>query len=77
MTAFLHKSKAMLLELMKTMPDAHIAEEEDFVVWGRQFIDIAVSRKLIRGVDATDTDLPSTPIMPCPIAWDALKRTPK
>jgi hypothetical protein len=45
MTAFLRKSKAALLEHMKSMPDAHITEEEDFVVWGRQFIDIMVSRK--------------------------------
>jgi hypothetical protein len=34
MTAFLCTSKASLLELMKSMPDAHIAKEEDFVVWG-------------------------------------------
>jgi hypothetical protein len=45
MTAFLHKSKAVILKLMKTLPDAHIAEEEDFVAWGRQFIDIVVSCK--------------------------------
>jgi hypothetical protein len=45
MTAFLRKSKASILELMKTLPDAHITEEEDFVAWGRQFIDIAISRK--------------------------------
>jgi hypothetical protein len=31
MTAFLHKSKASILNLMKLLPDAHIAEEEDFV----------------------------------------------
>jgi hypothetical protein len=42
MTAFLRKSKATILELMKTLPDAHIAAEEDFVVWGRKFIDIVV-----------------------------------
>jgi hypothetical protein len=34
MTAFLCKSKATILELMKSMPDAHIAAEEDFVAWG-------------------------------------------
>jgi hypothetical protein len=33
MTAFLHNSKTMLLELIKSMPDAHITEEEDFVTW--------------------------------------------
>jgi hypothetical protein len=41
---------------MKLLPDAHIAEEEDFVVWGRQFVDIAVSRQLLRGVVTTDAD---------------------
>jgi hypothetical protein len=45
MTAFLRKSKASILNLMKSMPDAHVAEEEDFVVWGQQFVNIAVSRK--------------------------------
>jgi hypothetical protein len=35
MTAFLHKSKATILDLMKSMPNAYIAEEEDFVAWGR------------------------------------------
>jgi hypothetical protein len=44
MTAFLWKSKASMLELMKLMLDAHIAEEEDFVTWGQQFVDVAVSR---------------------------------
>jgi hypothetical protein len=33
MTAYLHKTKATLLDLMKTLPDAHITEEEDFVAW--------------------------------------------
>jgi hypothetical protein len=45
MTAFLRKSKASILDFMKSMPDAHIAEEEDFVAWGRQFVDVAASRK--------------------------------
>jgi hypothetical protein len=45
MTAFLCKSKAVLLELMRSMPDAHIVKKEDFVAWGRQFVDIMVSRK--------------------------------
>jgi hypothetical protein len=43
MTAFLHKSKATIFDLMKTLPNAHIAEEEDFITWGRQFVDVAVS----------------------------------
>jgi hypothetical protein len=34
MTAFLRKIKASLLEHMKSMPDVHVAEEEDFVVCG-------------------------------------------
>jgi hypothetical protein len=34
MTAFLCKSKASILNLMKSMPDAHVTKEEDFVVWG-------------------------------------------
>jgi hypothetical protein len=34
MTSFLCKSKGAILDLLKSMPDAHIAEEEDFVVWG-------------------------------------------
>jgi hypothetical protein len=45
MTAFLQKSKASILNLMKSMPDVHVAEEEDFVVWGQQFVDVTVSRK--------------------------------
>jgi hypothetical protein len=44
MTAFLRTSKASIMNLMKSMPDAHIAEEEDFIMWGRQFVNIAVSR---------------------------------
>jgi hypothetical protein len=44
MTAFLRKSKASILDLMKSMPDVHIVEEEDFVAWGQQFIDVPVSR---------------------------------
>jgi hypothetical protein len=45
MTAFLCKSKAAILELMKTLPDAHITVEEDFVAWGRKFVEIVVSHK--------------------------------
>jgi hypothetical protein len=56
-TAFLCKSKAALLEHMKSMPDAHVAKEEDFAIWGRQFVDIVVSHKLIGGVDVTDADI--------------------
>jgi hypothetical protein len=43
MTAFLRNSKAALLDHMKTLPDAHIAEEADFAAWGRQFVDAVIS----------------------------------
>jgi hypothetical protein len=45
MTAFLRKSKAAILEHMKTLPEAHIAEEEDFIAWGQKFVEIVVSCK--------------------------------
>jgi hypothetical protein len=45
MTAFLWKSKASILNLMKMLPDARIAKEEDFIAWGHQFVDIVVSCK--------------------------------
>jgi hypothetical protein len=34
MTSFLRKSKATILDHMKSMPDAHITEEEDSIAWG-------------------------------------------
>jgi hypothetical protein len=43
MSAHLLKTKTMLLDLMKMLPDAHITTEVDFVAWGRQFVDVAVS----------------------------------
>jgi hypothetical protein len=43
MSAQILKTKTTLLDLMKTLPDAHIAAEVDFVTWGRQFVDVAVS----------------------------------
>jgi hypothetical protein len=43
MSAHLLKTKAALLDLVKSLPEAHIAEESDFVAWGRQFVDLAVS----------------------------------
>jgi hypothetical protein len=49
MTAFLRKSKATILDLMKSMPDTHIVEEEDFVAWGQQFVNIAVSCQSLGG----------------------------
>jgi hypothetical protein len=49
MTAHLLKTKTALLDMMKTLPDAHIVEEADFVAWGRQFIDATVSHVQLRG----------------------------
>jgi hypothetical protein len=43
MTALLRKSKVALLELMKAIPDAPAADDKDYIVWGRQFVDIMVS----------------------------------
>jgi hypothetical protein len=43
MTAHLLKTKTALLDMMKTLPNAHIATEVDFVAWGRQFVDVAIS----------------------------------
>jgi hypothetical protein len=40
----LHTSaKPKLRSHMKMLPDAHITDEEDFVAWGRQFVDAAIS----------------------------------
>jgi hypothetical protein len=49
MTAFIRKSKVMLLEHMKSIPNAPAADDEDYIVWGRQFVKIMVSRQFIRG----------------------------
>jgi hypothetical protein len=35
MTAFICKSKVMLLEHMKSIPNVPAAEDEDYVVWGK------------------------------------------
>jgi hypothetical protein len=43
MSAHLLKTKVVLLDMMKMLPDTHIAAEVDFVAWGRQFVDITVS----------------------------------
>jgi hypothetical protein len=34
MTAHPLKTKTALLDMMKTLPDAHIAAKVDFVAWG-------------------------------------------
>jgi hypothetical protein len=57
MTSFLCKSKATILDLMKTLPDAHIAEVDDFEAWGQQFVNAAVSHILVGGVDTADQGL--------------------
>jgi hypothetical protein len=49
MTAYIRKSKVVLLEHMKSIPDAPAADDEDYIVWGHRFIEIAVSRQFIRG----------------------------
>jgi hypothetical protein len=54
MTSFLRKSKVAILNLLKSLPDAHIAEEKDFEIWGRQFVNAVVSRIQIGGVDIAD-----------------------
>jgi hypothetical protein len=43
MTSFLRKSKATILDLLKSLPATHIAEEKDFEVWGCQFVNAMVS----------------------------------
>jgi hypothetical protein len=49
MTTFLRKSKVALLKLMKAIPDAPAVDDEDYTIWGRQFVDIMVSRQLLEG----------------------------
>jgi hypothetical protein len=49
MTAHLLKTKTALLDMMKMLPEAHIAEEADFVAWGRQFVNAAISHVQLRG----------------------------
>jgi hypothetical protein len=49
MTTFICKSKVVLLEHMKAIPDAPAADNKDYIVWGKRFIEIVVSHKLIRG----------------------------
>jgi hypothetical protein len=43
MTVYICKSKATLLEHMKSIPDAPATKDEDYVVWGKQFVKITVS----------------------------------
>jgi hypothetical protein len=75
MTPFLHKSKVAIIELLKLLPDAHIAEEKDFEVWGRQFVDAVVSHIQIGGWIWLTKTLLRTLSMTCPIGWDAWRTT--
>jgi hypothetical protein len=43
MTTFLRKCKVALLDHMKAIPDAPGADDEDYIIWGKQFIEIVVS----------------------------------
>jgi hypothetical protein len=40
MTAFLRKSKDALLEHMKLIPDVPAADDEDYIVCGKRFVQI-------------------------------------
>jgi hypothetical protein len=44
MTTYIRKSKVALLEHMKSIPDAPVATDEDYIIWGKRFVEIAVSR---------------------------------
>jgi hypothetical protein len=57
MTSFLHKSKATILNLLKSLPAMHITEEKDFEVWGCQFVDTVVRQVHIGGVDMADQNI--------------------
>ena len=41
----LKTAKEMLLDHAKTLPEVGMAEEEDFVVWGRKFAELLVSHR--------------------------------
>jgi hypothetical protein len=57
MMFFLCKSKATILDLLKSLPAAHIAEEKDFEVWGHQFVNAMVSQVHIGGVDMANQNI--------------------
>jgi hypothetical protein len=54
MTPFLHKSKATILDLLKSLLAVHMAKGKDFEVWGCQFVNAVVSHIQIGGVDMAD-----------------------
>jgi hypothetical protein len=43
MTASLRKCKVALLDNMKAIPDAPAADNEDYIIWGKRFVEIVVS----------------------------------
>ena len=46
MSDLLIEPKLAVLEQMKTLPKAPMAEEEDFALWGIQFCKVLVSRTI-------------------------------
>ena len=46
MSDLLIEPKLAVLEQMKTLPEAPMAEEEDFALWGIQFCKVLVSRTI-------------------------------
>jgi hypothetical protein len=49
MTSYLCKFKAMILDLLKSPPAMHMAEEKDFKMWGHQFVNAVVSQICVGG----------------------------
>jgi hypothetical protein len=47
MSDLLAEPKLAILEQMKTLPEAPMAEDEDFAVWGKRFCEVLVSRTTI------------------------------
>ena len=47
MSDLLIEPKLVVLEQMKTLPEAPMAEDEDFEVWGKRFCEVLVSRTII------------------------------
>jgi hypothetical protein len=75
MTLFLRKSKAAIMDLLKSLPAVHMAEEKDFEVWGHQFVAAVVSRIQLGGWIVLTKTLPRTLFTACLISWDAWRMT--
>ena len=54
MSDLLAEPKLAVLEQMKTLPEAPMAEDEDFEVWGKRFCEVLVSRTTIAVFIATN-----------------------